>query len=185
MYKYLLILRYSLFEVHIDSKACNDDCPPAQVSTDAAQKFSLPCNDSRLQSEHAVSPPCCEYWLLLLVLREWNVNTSVTLLPYMVDNVELLCYNMQFKKYLCCTTWAKSRITKIVKLNEEIRIVLLLFIYFGHCNRKMNMFIVLCILFKIEMRFLVTVSWNMCNPEFFRIYAPLNYKYLFCVANQK
>lgn len=98
MYKYLLILRYSLFKVHIDSKTCNDDCPPAQVSTDAAQKFSLPCNDSRLQSEHAVSPPCCEYWLLLLVLREWNVNTSVTSLPYMVDNVKLFCYNMQFKK---------------------------------------------------------------------------------------
>lgn len=51
-------------------KTCIDDSPPAQVSTDAAQKFSVPGHDSRLQSEHAVAPPCCEYLSSPIVLNE-------------------------------------------------------------------------------------------------------------------
>lgn len=41
-----------------------------QVSTNAPQKFGVPGDDSRLQSEHAVPPPCCEYWSIMFVLNE-------------------------------------------------------------------------------------------------------------------
>lgn len=74
-------------------KICIDDPPPSQVSTDAAQKFSVPRHDSRLQSEHAVSPPCCEYWSMLIVLNEGILNYSVICLSHKVVNIVLLCYH--------------------------------------------------------------------------------------------
>lgn len=52
----------------MDPLAFIDDFALSQVSTDAAQKFSVPGHNSRLQSEYAVSPPRCEYLSMLIVL---------------------------------------------------------------------------------------------------------------------
>lgn len=46
--------------VFLNVKMCFMFCQ--KVPTNAPQKFGLPGHDSRLQSEHAVSAPCCEYW---------------------------------------------------------------------------------------------------------------------------